>query len=33
MERIIKAFSVKELSECEPAWNRDEKKFNLGMWW
>ena len=33
MARIIKALSLKELSECELACNRDEKKLNLGMWW
>ena len=33
MTRIIKALSVKELSECELACNRDAKKLNLGMWW
>ena len=33
MARIIKALSVKELSECELTCNRDAKKFNLGMWW
>ena len=36
MARIIKALSVKELSECELACNRvniDTEKLNLGMWW
>ena len=33
MARIIKALSVKELSECELTCNRDAKKLNLGMWW
>ena len=33
MARIIKSLSVKELSECELACNRDTKKLNLGMWW
>ena len=33
MARIIKALSVKELSECELACNRDAKKLNLGRWW
>ena len=36
MARIINALSVKELSECELACNRDnrDKKFlNLGMSW
>ena len=33
MARIINALSVKELSECEFACNRDAKKLNLGMWW
>ena len=33
MARIIKALSVKELSECELACTRDSKKLNLGMWW
>ena len=33
MARIIKALSVKGLSECELACNRDAKKLNLGMWW
>ena len=33
MARIIKVLSVKELSECELACNRDAKKLNLGMWW
>ena len=33
MARIIKDLSVKELSECELACNRDAKKLNLGMWW
>ena len=31
--RIIKALSVKELSECELACNTEPKKLNLGMWW
>ena len=31
MARIIKTLSVKELSKCELACNRDEKKLNLGM--
>ena len=33
MARIIKALSVKELSECELACNNEPKKLNLGMWW
>ena len=33
MAKIIKALSVKELSECELACNREAKKLNLGMWW
>ena len=33
MARIINSLSVKELSECELACNRDAKKLNLGMWW
>ena len=36
MTRIIKALSVKELSECELTCNRgvnSEKSLNLGMWW
>ena len=33
MARIIKALSVKELSECEITFKRDAKKLNLGMWW
>ena len=33
MTRIIKSLSVKELSECELACNRNSKKLNLGMWW
>ena len=33
MARIIKALSVKELSECELACNVEPKKLNLGMWW
>ena len=33
MARIINALSVKELSECEFACNRDAKKLNLSMWW
>ena len=33
MARIIKALSLRELSECEIACNRDAKKLNLGMWW
>ena len=33
MARIIRALSVKELSECELGCNRDAKKLNLGMWW
>ena len=33
MARIIKSLSVKELSQCELACNRDAKKLNLGMWW
>ena len=33
MARIIRALSVKELSECELTCNRDAKKLNLGMWW
>ena len=34
MARIINALSVKELSECELACNRDDtKNLNLGMWW
>ena len=33
MARILEALSVKELSECELACNRDAKKLNLGMWW
>ena len=33
MASIIKALSVKELSECELTCNRDAKKLNLGMWW
>ena len=33
MARIIRALSVKELSECELTGNRDAKKLNLGMWW
>ena len=36
MARIINAFSLKELRECELAFNRvnrDIKKLNLGMWW
>ena len=33
MARIIKALSLKELSECELACNRDKKKLNLSMWW
>ena len=32
MARILKAISVKELSECELAYNRNAKKLNLGMW-
>ena len=31
--RIRQALSVKELSQCELACNRDSKKLNLGMWW
>ena len=30
---IIEALSVKELSECQLACNRNSKKLNLGMWW
>ena len=33
MARILQALSVKELSQCELACNRDSKKLNLGMWW
>ena len=36
MARIINSISVKELKECELTCNRvskDEKFFNLGMWW
>ena len=33
MARIIRALSVKDLSECELTCNRDAKKLNLGMWW
>ena len=33
MARIIKALSVKELSECELSCYIDAKKLNLGMWW
>ena len=33
MARIIKALSIKELSEYELGCNRDAKKLNLGMWW
>ena len=33
MARIIRALSVKELSECELACNNEPKKLNLGMWW
>ena len=33
MARIIKALSVKELSKCELACNRDVKKLNLVIWW
>ena len=33
MARIIKALSIKELSECELSCRVDEKKLNLGMWW
>jgi len=31
--RIIEALSVKELSECQLACNRNSKKLKLGMWW
>ena len=33
MARILEALSVKELSECELACNKEPKKLNLGMWW
>ena len=33
MVRILEALSVKELSECELACNKEPKKLNLGMWW
>ena len=33
MARIINAISVKELRECELAYNRNAKKLNFGMWW
>ena len=33
MARILEALSVKELNECEIAFNTEPKELNLSMWW